>query len=516
MTTLTRKFSQFVGQNVAEGVGLTGGANSIGPNSGGGGATTAVIIQVAGGPVLIPGKWVRINVNGLDVPIGAYVPALATNAHLGEVIGVVINALPNNQYTVQQAGYIADTTSLVAFPTLIVGNPYFLDTATPGNMVNVDASISGQDSRPVFIPDTTTSGWVVPYRGIIINGEPINGGDGMSPSIHQITQPGNTFQVGDWLYISADNTYSKSVNSSLATAQTVGVVITAGDPTFTLQFSGWNSNTVIGAVDTTGGALAIVAGTTYYISQVPGKITPTVLPGAISKPVFVSESATNVSGWVLPQRPLSQSSGNPNASPPVFLGTLNHDNGYANPNIFQDNLGNFFNSYFIIFNNGPNNGTNLGCRATSTSSLGVGFQWYIGGAYLNTLGVYASYMSGVNNSGGNNTATFWGFVANDLSVPGRDNAVILPRINTDVRINSFSAIVSIGRSPSGDGVTMNFNGFVVSETLPVDLANTTTGENFGAGTGSCTGFKVYFDSAGTVTLDPNNLGYFDVYGIPNS
>lgn len=309
----TRKFSQFeIGgdlTNTDNPVGLRSGANTIftfsGGGGGGGGATTATITQPAGGPTLALGNWVRINVMGIDANPGSYVPALATNAHLGEVIGVVIAIVSSNQYTIQQAGYIADTVTL--FPNLNPGSPYFLDTTTPGNMVITDVNVSGEDSRPVFVADGANSGWVVPYRGFIVDGLGTGGGSspGVDTNIRTISQAGNGFGIGDWVYVSGDIIYSLADSSVLTSAQSVGVVIAQGDPDFTIQFGGWLSNVVTLAVDATGNPIAITSSTVYYISDtVPGAITP--FPGAISKPAYISESSTALTGWVLPQRPVNQ------------------------------------------------------------------------------------------------------------------------------------------------------------------------------------------------------------------
>lgn len=310
----TRKFSQFeIGgdlTNTDNPVGLRSGANTIftfsGGGGGGGGATTATITQPAGGPTLSLGQWVRINVTGIDSNPGAYTPALATNAHLGEVIGVVIAIVSSNQYTIQQAGYIPDTVTL--FPSLNPGSPYFLDTSTAGNMVITDVNASGQDSRPVFVADGVNSGWVVPYRGFIVDGLGVTGGGGspgVDSNIHTISQAGNGFSIGDWVYVSGNNVYSLADASALASAQSIGVVISQGDPDFTVQFGGWLSGAITMAVDATGNPIAITSSTVYYISDTaPGAITP--FPGAISKPAYISESSTALTGWVLPQRPVNQ------------------------------------------------------------------------------------------------------------------------------------------------------------------------------------------------------------------
>jgi hypothetical protein len=164
----TRKFSEFVPEAVSEVVGLTSGANSIGPNSGGGGSVVEIITQDTTG--LAVGDWVRINSAGL------YVPAKGDSAQDAEVVGVVKNILSISQFTLQQAGYILTTDAV--FTGLNPSDVYFLSTTTAGAMQDVDAVVNGQVSRPVFVADTPTSGWVLPYRGLIVGGASPSGAPG--------------------------------------------------------------------------------------------------------------------------------------------------------------------------------------------------------------------------------------------------------------------------------------------------------------------------------------------------
>jgi hypothetical protein len=129
---------------------------------------------------------------------------------------------------------------------------------------------------------------------------------GSDSNIHIVNQPGNTFMVGNWVRVTGDDIYGLASGANLADSQSVGVVTVAGNPNFTIQFSGYNSNTVVGAVDAVGAPIALVASTVYYLSDiVPGAICPTppTAAGTSSKPVFVSESVLNGTGWVLPQKP---------------------------------------------------------------------------------------------------------------------------------------------------------------------------------------------------------------------
>lgn len=306
----TRKFSQFnppvqvLPTDIV--VGLRNGQNQqfIGVGSGGGGGgVTHDITQLS--PLAI-GQWVRVDAAGV------YVPALADNSQDGEVIGVVVAIPAANTYTIQQSGYI--TTAMNVFMGLIAGDPYFLDTVVAGNMTTLDPSVTNEVSRPVFVADTGTSGWVIPYRGLIVGGvAPTGGGGGgTTPEIITITQNGHGLNVGDWIRIAAPVAgqphYITAQANNLTNSQAVGVVIQVINPNqFVLQFSGYNA----GAVTMDAGGLPLVASTVYYLSPtVAGAITstPPNIIGQINKPLFISEQTTATTGanagWILPQRPL--------------------------------------------------------------------------------------------------------------------------------------------------------------------------------------------------------------------
>ena len=221
---------------------------------------------------------------------------MADNAQDAEIAGVVLNILNPNQFTLQQAGYIPSGT--IGFSGFTVGI-YFLSDTLLGEQTLTPPTINGHINKPLFDADSPDSGWVICLsRGSVIGSPgpiPSGGGPGTDSNIHVVDQPGNTFGIGDWVRVSGDTVYSLADGTSLANSQAAGVVIANGNPNFTIQFSGWNSNTVTSAVDSLGNPIAIVSGTVYYLSDVAGsegKITPT--PPALithsSRPVFISES----------------------------------------------------------------------------------------------------------------------------------------------------------------------------------------------------------------------------------
>jgi hypothetical protein len=306
----TRKFSQFPnGGPIANGdqpVGLEAGVNTIWEFAGGGGGGGAVVTIIdQDTSALAVGRWVRF-----DLTTNLYVQGIATSAEFAEIEGVVLNILGPNQFSLQQSGYIGPGTPGFAGFTPGI---YYLSATGAGLQSLAVPVTNGYVNKPLFAADSADSGWVICLmRGFIVGTPgpiPANPPGGNDTSIHQVSQPGNTFQTGDWVTVSGDNTYALSDSATLAGAQGVGVVIAQGDPLFTIQFSGWNTATVVRAVDAAGNPLVggIVASTVYYISNMsPGDITP--FPpaniGTANKPAFISASTLDGTGWVLPQRPI--------------------------------------------------------------------------------------------------------------------------------------------------------------------------------------------------------------------
>jgi hypothetical protein len=273
------------------------------------GTSTSTITQPNHG--LLVGNWIRVNGAGL------YVKAQADDPEDAEVIGVVIIVQDINTFTVQQSGYV-ETSSLV-FTGLTVGGVYFLSTIVPGAMMNTDAVINGQVSRPVFVADKTTSGWVVPYRGLIVGGAQPSGPPGpapTNPSIVPINQAGHGLIKGDVVRLSGSVTYVKAQANSLANAQAVGVVIQVIDANnFILQTDAYN----VGALTADDLGNPLVAAHVYYLSStVAGKITLNSPTGAntYSKPIYVSEQVFGTTGidagYIMEQRPLDLNASNPN------------------------------------------------------------------------------------------------------------------------------------------------------------------------------------------------------------
>lgn len=266
--------------------------------SGQGSTVQTIVTPVPHG--LNPKDWVRVN----DPGNGdfSYVKSLADGTPIqdADCIGVVIDVPTPTSFVLQQAGY-----STGVFAGLTPGENYFLDTSIAGNMIPIDPTTNGQVSRPVFSADSATTGWVLPYRGLVVGSvAPGSGGGSTDTSIKTIIQIGHGFVKGDWIYTSADNVYSKGIATSLDTSQVEGVVINVIDPdTFQIQQSGF----INGVVTQDDAAAAIVSANVYYLSEtVAGQIQANIptTAGMATKPVYVQHILAGNYGVILEQRPL--------------------------------------------------------------------------------------------------------------------------------------------------------------------------------------------------------------------
>ena len=305
MTTYVRKFTQFLQQNVAQPVGVTNGANSIGPTSGGGGATiTYTFTQpVAVFPALYLGAAVRV-----DVSSGLWECCLATTPEGAEFYGCIIN-IAGDVYTVQFAGPVPAGTPFLT--GLINGTPYYLSDTIAGGISAVPPAINGEVNLPVIWAMDNGNSVIKMSRGFVegsIGGGGGGGGGGSDPNnVDTITQAGNTFGLGDVLYLLADQTFALAHARSFAASQAewmVTEIVTAGS-IFKIQQGGRVRGLV--ALDDVGAA--IVSGPIYYLSPIigqEGKLTsvePTA-NGLYSKPFYVQYASSSNTGWLVDQRPL--------------------------------------------------------------------------------------------------------------------------------------------------------------------------------------------------------------------
>jgi hypothetical protein len=515
----TRKFSQFSGPSPIQPGDIVVGLRTVagapvnfqftGVGSGGGGSTSITQLVVQANHMLNPGDWVRMSATG------EYVKAQADTAQHAEIAGLVIldNFVANVQFTLQIIGFV-DTG---IFTLMTAGDVFFLSTGTPGLMVNVDPTTDGLISLPLFIATSPTQGWIRHSRGVIVaGGVPGSSGGAIpdNPNVVAVHQVLHNLQIGQFVRLQGPVDYVPADSTSKQNSQVVGLVIatpTVND--FVLQTSGYN----IGAVTQDDQGMALVPGTTYYLSaSISGAIgaEPTA-SGLFSKPLFVSEQVggTNA-GYIYEQRPLTAAVGNSGASPWIYLGRLDAANNFSSTTILQDENGNTFRAYEIIVHAGDNVALSYGIRGTGAGPVGIGFRFYVNGGFVSTPGNYASYLSGVNSSAGVNTATNWAYVANSGLGVGRDYAVVLPRTSTDVGLGAGQASLTTTLN-GGSILSGQFVAFDIATSPGATIGYTCDGWAGGGSDGANypTGMQVYFDNG---VLTPGSPAYILVYGIPNS
>lgn len=100
--------------------------------------------------------------------VSTYTKAQADSAANAEAIGIVVAVAGVDDFTLQQAGHATGLGALTA------NTVYYLSESVAGALTATEPSSAGEFSKPMLITDTTTSGWVVPYRATEITaGTPV-------------------------------------------------------------------------------------------------------------------------------------------------------------------------------------------------------------------------------------------------------------------------------------------------------------------------------------------------------
>ena len=104
---------------------------------------------------LVFGNVVRING-------GLYVLAQADNVADAEAVGIVVDVIDANNFTLQFGGYI------VGIGILIPGDVYFLSVGVAGALTAVRTVVPGSVVKPLLIADTATSGFWINQLGQLL------------------------------------------------------------------------------------------------------------------------------------------------------------------------------------------------------------------------------------------------------------------------------------------------------------------------------------------------------------
>lgn len=99
------------------------------------------------------GNWLYLNST-------TYTLADKDAVTTAEAIGIVSTVTDANNFIITTHGYVTGLTSLTA------GTVYFIGDS--GAMTATEPTTTGMVSKPVFVADSTTSGYVINYRGLLI------------------------------------------------------------------------------------------------------------------------------------------------------------------------------------------------------------------------------------------------------------------------------------------------------------------------------------------------------------
>lgn len=116
---------------------------------------------------------------------------------------------------------------------------------------------------------------------------PSAGGSGTSLVSANITQTAHGLVTFNWVYLTTAGLYTKAINTTSATSETIGMVTTVTDAnTIKVTFDGYVT-----------GLSGLTIGTRYYLSgTTAGAMTTTVPTTGIVRPIFIADSAT--SGYI--------------------------------------------------------------------------------------------------------------------------------------------------------------------------------------------------------------------------
>ena len=290
---------------------------------------------------------------------GTYATALANTAANAEVIGIVVQVLDANTFTMALSGRI---TVDGAVPNVTAGTVLFLSGSSAGDLTSTEPTTAGQVSKPVAVVTTADSEMLmVNYRGEIIssateswdvNGSElildvdgdtslhantddqidvqISGADdfrftantlnvlsgstlsidsgatlansgtitGFNSTSYAVTQSSHGFAVGKVLKSSGSaGAYATAQADSAANAEVIGIVTVVADTNnFTL--------TIAGEIDVAAAVPDVAAGTVVFLSaSAAGDLTATEpsTTGQISKPIGIV-TTQNAKMLLLPYR----------------------------------------------------------------------------------------------------------------------------------------------------------------------------------------------------------------------
>lgn len=103
-----------------------------------------------------------------------------------EVLGIVSSVETANIFTMTTNGYMTGLSGLVA------GTTYYLSDTSAGDLTATEPADANEISKPVLVADTTTSGYVIHSRGVIVSS-----GGGGGAGVSSISKSGDPLLTGD-------------------------------------------------------------------------------------------------------------------------------------------------------------------------------------------------------------------------------------------------------------------------------------------------------------------------------
>lgn len=215
-------------------------------------------------------------------PTGVYTLADASAEASSQSVGIVNEVIDANNFVVQWGGYIGTG----IYSGMTPGDLFYLSDSTAGALTTTEPTTAGSYSKLMVIAESSTTGWLMEQSAKVV------GPDGTDPVTKTVTQAGHGFTGGEWLKISASNTYALAQADSVANAAVIGMVTEVPDVnTFVIQ--------QIGYTDASSLSGTLTAATQYYLSStVAGAMTTTAptTAGTVSKELFFSLNTNE--GWI--------------------------------------------------------------------------------------------------------------------------------------------------------------------------------------------------------------------------
>ena len=196
---------------------------------------------------------------------GTYNKAIADGLYDGEFVGLVTEVPDGNTFKVTQSGYVTGLTA-----SFVANTTYWLSEGTAGLLTSTEPTGDGEISKAAFVADTTSSGWVLPYAGVVVS----TGATTLSGADNGLTDNGGIVGLGGTLCQNTDidvSGYNLSI-SGLSGKTTQTNVVFIDDATGTL---------ITGA--TSGG---IYDGLSPAAIEVGGILVDTVLTGKTYTELF--------------------------------------------------------------------------------------------------------------------------------------------------------------------------------------------------------------------------------------